>query len=44
VKYSPQTEVLSVQTEQVDKLAPRGDIQRQFMRFSQRAATDGSVL
>ena len=43
MNFSPQTEVLSVQAEQVDKLAPNGDIQRQFMRFSQRAAKDCGV-
>ena len=44
MKFSPQTEVLSVQAEQVEKLAPSGHVKRHFLRFSQRAAEDCSVL
>jgi len=44
VTFSLQTEVLSVKAEQVHKLAPSGHIKRHFMRFSQRAAEDCSIL
>jgi len=44
MKLSPQTEVLSVQAKQVEKLAPSGHIKQHFLRFSQRAAEDCSVL